>query len=67
MVDPQGKVLLDQPDDGSGVRPEVLRGDLRRILLDSLPPAPCNGARKLTACARSATESTSSPSRTGRP
>src|ERR1700761_5163092 len=36
-LDPGGKVLLDQPDDGTGGRPEVLRGDLRRILLDSLP------------------------------
>jgi 2-polyprenyl-6-methoxyphenol hydroxylase-like FAD-dependent oxidoreductase len=31
-------VLLDQPDDGEGGRPEVLRGELRQILLDSLPP-----------------------------
>jgi hypothetical protein len=30
-------VLLDEPDDGTGGRPEVHRGDLRRILLDSLP------------------------------
>ena len=32
-----GTVLFDEPDDGTGGRPEVLRGDLRRILLDSLP------------------------------
>ncbi len=31
---PDGTVLLDEPDDGSGGRPEVLRGDLRRMLLD---------------------------------
>ena len=37
MLDPHGTVLLDEPDDGTGGRPEVLRGDLRRILLDSLP------------------------------
>ena len=37
MLDPHGAVLLDEPDDGTGGRPEVLRGDLRRILLDSLP------------------------------
>ncbi|WP_437665261.1 FAD-dependent oxidoreductase [Sorangium sp. So ce1182] len=48
MVDPQGTVLLDQPDDGTGVRPEVLRGDLRRILLDSLPPDAVQWGRKLT-------------------
>lgn len=32
-----GTVLLDEPDDGTGGRPEVQRGDLRRLLLDSLP------------------------------
>jgi 2-polyprenyl-6-methoxyphenol hydroxylase-like FAD-dependent oxidoreductase len=37
ILDPSGAVLLDEPDDGTGGRPEVLRGDLRRILLDSLP------------------------------
>ncbi|NTY62010.1 FAD-dependent oxidoreductase [Mycolicibacterium sphagni] len=38
VLDPHGTVLLDQPDDGEGGRPEVLRGELRQILLDSLPP-----------------------------
>lgn len=37
ILDKQGTVLFDQPDDGTGGRPEVNRGDLRRILLDSLP------------------------------
>ncbi|WP_328493776.1 FAD-dependent monooxygenase [Streptomyces sp. NBC_00414] len=37
VLDPDGTVLFDQPDDGSGGRPEVQRGDLRRMLLDSLP------------------------------
>ena len=37
VIDSRGTVLLDEPDDGTGGRPEVLRGDLRRILLDSLP------------------------------
>ncbi|MCV7424707.1 FAD-dependent monooxygenase [Mycobacterium yunnanensis] len=37
VLDRDGTVLLDQPDDGTLGRPEVLRGDLRRILLDSLP------------------------------
>lgn len=37
ILDPHGTVLLDQPDDGDQTRPEVLRGDLRRILLDALP------------------------------
>jgi 2-polyprenyl-6-methoxyphenol hydroxylase-like FAD-dependent oxidoreductase len=37
VLDPSGAVLLDEPDDGTGHRPEVLRGDLRKLLLDSLP------------------------------
>ncbi|AWS43715.1 NAD(P)/FAD-dependent oxidoreductase [Streptosporangium sp. 'caverna'] len=36
VLDENGKLLLDLPG-GSMTRPEVLRGDLRRILLDSLP------------------------------
>ena len=37
VLDKDGNVLLDEPDKGNGGRPEVHRGDLRRILLDSLP------------------------------
>src|SRR5580658_5562774 len=37
VLDKEGNVLFEQPDDGTGGRPEVHRGDLRRILLDSLP------------------------------
>ncbi|MFJ6761165.1 FAD-dependent oxidoreductase [Streptomyces sp. NPDC091273] len=37
VIDPGGTVLLDKADDGTGGRPEVQRGELRRILLDSLP------------------------------
>src|ERR1700679_1450730 len=37
VLDKDGNVLLDQPDKGNGGRPEVPRGDLRRILLESLP------------------------------
>jgi 2-polyprenyl-6-methoxyphenol hydroxylase-like FAD-dependent oxidoreductase len=36
MLDQYGTVLLDDPADGTSGRPEVLRGDLRQILLDSL-------------------------------
>ena len=43
-----GTVLLDEPDDGSGGRPEVLRGDLRRILLESLPGDMIQWGRKVT-------------------
>lgn len=48
VLDPTAAVLLDVPDDGMGVRPEVLRGDLRRILLDSLPPGTVRWGRKVT-------------------
>ncbi|TGJ98354.1 FAD-dependent monooxygenase [Leptospira langatensis] len=37
LLDKEGNILLDEPDDGTGARPEVLRGDLRRILINSLP------------------------------
>src|ERR1700733_9408774 len=37
MLDEHGTVLLDQPSASSAGRPEVLRGDLRRILIGSLP------------------------------
>lgn len=37
VLDRHGTVLLDEHDDGTGGRPEVLRGDLRRMLLGSLP------------------------------
>ncbi|MGW0665694.1 FAD-dependent oxidoreductase [Streptomyces sp. NPDC002746] len=36
-LDREGNVLLDQPDDGTGGRPEVQRGELRQLLLDALP------------------------------
>jgi 2-polyprenyl-6-methoxyphenol hydroxylase-like FAD-dependent oxidoreductase len=50
MLDQHGKVLLDEPDpdDGTAGRPEVLRGDLRRILLDSLPDEIIQWRRKVT-------------------
>ncbi len=34
---PDGSVLLEEKDDGTGGRPEVQRGELRQVLLDSLP------------------------------
>ncbi|WP_306213618.1 FAD-dependent oxidoreductase [Actinoplanes sp. RD1] len=37
ILDKHGTVLVDEPDEGTGTRPEVDRGDLRRMLLDSLP------------------------------
>ena len=47
-LDQHGAVLLDEPDDGTAGRPEVLRGDLRRILLDSLPGEMIQWGRKVT-------------------
>jgi 2-polyprenyl-6-methoxyphenol hydroxylase-like FAD-dependent oxidoreductase len=48
VLDRHGGVLLDDPDDGTGGRPEVLRGDLRRILLGSLPEGMIQWGRKVT-------------------
>ncbi len=45
VLDQHGAVLLDEPDDGG--RPEVLRGDLRQLLLGSLPPETIQWGRKL--------------------
>ncbi|MER5952876.1 NAD(P)/FAD-dependent oxidoreductase [Streptomyces longhuiensis] len=50
-LDRHGKVLLDEPDNGNGARPEVLRGDLRRILVDSLPTGTVRWGKKLTGVA----------------
>jgi hypothetical protein len=36
-LDKHGNLLFDHPDDGTGGRPEAPRGELRRILLESLP------------------------------
>jgi 2-polyprenyl-6-methoxyphenol hydroxylase-like FAD-dependent oxidoreductase len=48
VLDKSGNILLDEPDDGTGGRPEVPRGKLRRILLDSLPAGTVRWGHKLT-------------------
>ncbi|MTD55567.1 FAD-dependent oxidoreductase [Amycolatopsis pithecellobii] len=48
ILDPGGAVLFAEPDDGTGGRPEVLRGELRRVLLDSLPEGTVQWGRKLS-------------------
>lgn len=47
VLDREGAVLLDEPDSGTGARPEVLRGDLRRVLLDSLPAGTVQWGKRL--------------------
>lgn len=45
--DKDGELLFDQPDDGTGGRPEVPRGQLRRVLIESLPAASIRWGHKL--------------------
>lgn len=49
VLDKDGTVLLDEPDDGTGRRPEAPRGALRQMLLDSLPDGTVQWGRKVTA------------------
>ncbi len=51
VLDRHGALVFEQPDDGAGGRPEVLRGDLRRILLESLPGETIQWGKKLTGLA----------------
>ncbi|MFJ4828959.1 FAD-dependent oxidoreductase [Streptomyces sp. NPDC088747] len=48
VMDQAGNVLLDLPDDGTGERPEAPRGELRRMLIDSLPDGTVRWGRKVT-------------------
>lgn len=49
VLDKDGVVLFDQPDEGTGGRPEVPRGELRRILIESLPAGTIRWGHKLMA------------------
>ncbi|MGK3940800.1 NAD(P)/FAD-dependent oxidoreductase [Streptomyces caeruleatus] len=49
LVDRDGTVLFDHPDDGTGGRPEVQRGELRQLLLDSLPAGTVRWGHKVSA------------------
>jgi len=51
VLDRHAQVLFEQPDDGSGGRPEVPRGALRGILLDSLPEGVVRWGHKVSAVA----------------
>ncbi|WP_181808132.1 FAD-dependent oxidoreductase [Streptomyces shenzhenensis] len=44
-----GTALFEEADDGTGGRPEVLRGELRRILLESLPAGTVRWGHKVGA------------------
>jgi 2-polyprenyl-6-methoxyphenol hydroxylase-like FAD-dependent oxidoreductase len=48
VLDRHGTVLADRPDDGTGERPEVQRGELRQLLLDSLPDGIVRWGHKVT-------------------
>lgn len=54
VLDARGQVLLDQPDDGTGGRPEVRRGELRNLLLESLPAGTVRWGCKLASVEASA-------------
>ncbi|WP_033287959.1 FAD-dependent oxidoreductase [Amycolatopsis jejuensis] len=49
ILNRDGTVLLEQPDDGTGSRPEVQRGELRQLLIDSLPDGTVHWGHKATA------------------
>jgi 2-polyprenyl-6-methoxyphenol hydroxylase-like FAD-dependent oxidoreductase len=48
VLGPDGTVLFDEPDDGTGGRPEVQRGELRQILLDALPAGTVRWGHKVS-------------------
>ena len=52
VVDRNGTVLLDRPGDSASARPEVDRGDLRRLLLDALPAGIVQWDRKVASVLR---------------
>ena len=45
---PDGAVLFEKGDDGTGGRPEVQRGELRQILLDALPAGTVRWGHKVS-------------------
>uniref|UniRef100_A0AAU2W1S1 Flavin-dependent monooxygenase n=1 Tax=Streptomyces sp. NBC_00008 TaxID=2903610 RepID=A0AAU2W1S1_9ACTN len=48
VLDKHARVLIEEADDGSGDRPEIDRGDLRDLLLDSLPEGTVRWGSRIT-------------------
>ncbi|MFF0736403.1 FAD-dependent oxidoreductase [Streptomyces chartreusis] len=48
VLDRDGTVLFEEADDGTGGRPEVMRGELRQMLVDSLPAGTVRWGHKVT-------------------
>lgn len=48
LLDRDGNLLLSVPDDGTGGNPEVQRGELRQMLLDSLPAGTVRWGHKVS-------------------
>lgn len=48
LLDKAGRVFIDTPDTGDGERPEIERGALRDLLIDSLTPGTIRWGTKVT-------------------